>query len=93
MQATIHIRGHVQGVFFRATAKEEADKRGLFGWIKNETDGSVSALVQGSEADIQTFIEWCSEGPSAARVTKVEVEWDEKPAKHLKSFDIVHEGC
>ncbi|HMR01381.1 MAG TPA: acylphosphatase [Candidatus Gracilibacteria bacterium] len=55
MQATIHIKGRVQGVFFRSAAKEEAEKRGLFGWIKNENDGSVSACVQGLEADIREF--------------------------------------
>ena len=89
MQATIHIKGHVQGVFFRANAKEEADKRGLFGWIKNMDDGSVSACVQGPEADVRAFIDWCSHGPGTAKVDSVEVEEEKNPQNIFQEFTIL----
>ena len=57
---TVHllIKGKVQGVFFRATAKEVADKLGVKGWIKNTWDDDVEAMATGSEEAIQKFIEW-----------------------------------
>jgi acylphosphatase len=48
---TVHllIEGEVQGVFYRATAKEIADKLGITGWIKNTWEGNVEAMVTGNE--------------------------------------------
>lgn len=72
---TIHllIKGRVQGVFYRATAKEKAVEAGVKGWIKNTPDGNVEAIATGSRESINTFIEWCKKGPSGALVTSVEI--------------------
>lgn len=69
----IHITGKVQGVWYRASAKDKALSLGLKGTIQNESDGSVMAIVQGPIHDINQFIEWCKEGPPLAQVSKVTV--------------------
>jgi len=71
--ATVHLRikGKVQGVFFRATAKEMADKFGVKGWIKNMWDDDVEAMATGSEEAVQQFIDWCKVGPRKAEVEDV----------------------
>jgi len=72
---TVHllIEGEVQGVFYRATAKEMADKSGITGWIKNTWEGNVEAMITGNETSVQKFIDWCWQGPKKANVTNVTV--------------------
>ena len=67
---TIHllIEGKVQGVFYRATAKQIATQLGLTGWIKNTKDGNVEATVSGDELQLQNFAKWCKQGPDKAEV-------------------------
>ncbi len=65
------IKGRVQGVFFRATSKEIADKTGVKGWVKNTPEGDVEAVVTGTEEDVQQFIQWCKKGPPGSKVTDV----------------------
>ncbi len=57
------IKGDVQGVFYRVTAKEVADKLNITGWIKNTDSGEVEALVSGTEQALEQFIGWCKKGP------------------------------
>lgn len=80
------ITGKVQGVFYRASAKEVADKLGLTGWIKNSGNGDVEALVCGKKDDVLEFINWCRKGPARARVEDVVVT--ERPEEQYKSFEI-----
>lgn len=68
------ITGKVQGVYYRAWTVKKAQEIGLNGWVRNRQDGSVEALVQGDEEDIQALIEACHDGPPAARVDNIEVE-------------------
>ena len=68
----MRVRGRVQGVFYRATTKEEADKLGISGWVKNESDGSVSITAEGDPNKISKFTEWCKGGPIMARVDSLE---------------------
>ena len=72
---TIHliVSGKVQGVFFRATAKDVADEIGITGWVKNADDGNVEAMAQGSEEQLQKFIDWCKKGPPKAIVIDVRI--------------------
>ena len=71
--ATVHLRikGKVQGVFFRASAKETADKLGVKGWVKNTWDEDVEAMATGNEEAVKKFIEWCWMGPRRAVVEDV----------------------
>jgi len=72
---TIHllIKGKVQGVFYRATAKEVGQALDLKGWVKNTKDGHVESIVSGSEKALQQYIEWCRKGPEKAIVNSINV--------------------
>ncbi len=74
------IRGRVQGVFFRGWTEEEAVRRGLSGWVRNNPDGTVSALFVGPRATVDEMLEVCRDGPLAARVDGVEAKPVEPPA-------------
>jgi acylphosphatase len=69
------VRGRVQGVYYRATAQREAREHGLTGWVKNRPDGSVEMVVEGEEDDVKDFLAWAQQGPTTARVDKVETKW------------------
>ncbi len=84
----LKISGKVQGVFFRASAKEVADGCTVFGWIRNTRDNKVEALVTGEECNLEMFIEWCKEGPKRAIVTGVEII--NEPLQLFDGFDIHH---
>lgn len=69
----IKISGIVQGVFFRISAKEQADKLDIKGFARNEPDGSVYIESEGAEENINKFLEWCHQGPPLAEIEKVEI--------------------
>lgn len=68
----LSIHGRVQGVFYRAWAVQTARALGLVGWVRNRRDGTVEAFVQGSDADLDGFVERARSGPPAARVERIE---------------------
>jgi acylphosphatase len=68
------IRGRVQGVFFRGWTEDEAGRRGLSGWVRNNPDGTVSALFVGPRAVVGDMLDACRQGPRAARVDGVEAK-------------------
>jgi len=68
------IHGRVQGVGFRASLAWEAQKEGVAGWVRNRRDGTVEALVCGSDEAVASLIAWSRRGPPGARVDRVEVE-------------------
>ena len=65
------MHGRVQGVFFRASTKEQADNLSLHGWVRNESDGSVLIEVSGEPKKITALMEWCKSGPRMADVEKI----------------------
>jgi len=67
------IKGKVQGVFYRQTAKEKAETAGITGWVRNTDDGDVEITASGSEKALQAYIDWCHLGPSRAVVHEVKV--------------------
>ncbi len=67
----VHITGRVQGVGFRAWTQAEAEKLGLRGWVRNEGDGSVRALVVGPDAAVAAMLLLLREGPRGAVVADV----------------------
>jgi acylphosphatase len=75
-RAHVLISGRVQGVCFRMYAEEEAQRRGLTGWIRNLPSGQVEALFEGEKKAVEEIVAWCHQGPPAARVTKVETDWE-----------------
>ena len=76
VRARLRIRGFVQGVFFRASTRDAAERLGVFGRVRNRPDGDVEALVEGDRSAVDRLIAWCRDGPSTARVTGVEVQWE-----------------
>ncbi len=67
------ISGRVQGVCYRESLREQAENRGVAGWVRNRRNGSVEAVLHGSEADVQEVIAWCRRGPEMALVENLEV--------------------
>lgn len=83
---SIRISGIVQGVFFRASTKETADRLNIHGFVRNEPDGSVYVEAEGDEQQLRQFTEWCSRGPARANVEKIEIT--EGPLKNYSGFII-----
>ena len=79
------VHGRVQGVFFRDSTKEEAERRGVGGWVTNRDDGSVEAVFEGGPDAVQAMVDFCREGPSAADVERVE-DTEEEP-EGLSGFE------
>ena len=75
-RAHVFVSGRVQGVFFRATTRKEAEKRRVKGWVKNLRDGRVEAVFEGEGEKVEEMIDFCHRGSSAANVEDVEVEWE-----------------
>ncbi len=81
------ITGRVQGVSFRAWTRAEAERRGLTGWVRNEPDGSVHALVMGPASDVAEMLRVLGNGPSHARVTEVLTE-EVEPSPGITDFQV-----
>ena len=82
----IHVKGKVQGVFFRASAKDEADQLGVRGFVRNEPNGDVYIEAEGEDDQLKLFLEWCKLGPNRARVENINVE--EADLKKFVSFEV-----
>ena len=75
VRAHLVIRGRVQGVWYRGSMQDEAERLGVAGWVRNRPDGAVEAEVEGERAPVDALIAWAQAGPRGARVTDVAVEW------------------
>ncbi|GAB2641800.1 acylphosphatase [Kribbella swartbergensis] len=73
------VHGLVQGVFFRDSCRREAQRAGVSGWVRNQPDGTVEALFEGAEDDVERMLEWVRHGPPYARVERVDVT-EEQPS-------------
>lgn len=76
--------GLVQGVFFRASTREQARRLGLTGWVRNLPDGRVEVLACGERERLERLLEWLHEGPPHADVSRVEVDWREQADEHAE---------
>lgn len=82
----IRVTGRVQGVSFRYHAHAEACRLGVFGWVRNEPDGSVAAHLEGDPESVDAMLAWCREGPAYARVVGVDVRTAEPT--DVRCFDV-----
>ena len=80
------VRGRVQGVFFRDTARRLAEQRGVGGWARNVPDGTVEAVFEGEPEAVERLVDFCRQGPRGAVVERVDVS-DEEP-EGLRGFEI-----
>lgn len=86
---SIRVSGKVQGVFFRASTKNEADRLGIQGMVRNEPDGSVYIEAEGEEKSLAQFVEWCRKGPTKAIVLTFVMN-DSTPKGYVR-FQIDHD--
>jgi acylphosphatase len=90
-RAHIRISGRVQGVSFRYYTRQQALSKGVGGWVRNLISGDVEAVFEGEEDDVEEMVAWCRQGPPAARVQHVHLDW-EVPSGDLDGFDIRSTG-
>ena len=74
------VAGRVQGVFFRASTREQAEQLGLSGHVRNRPDGQVEVVACGAQAAVEKLQAWLWQGPTHAQVSAVECEACEAPA-------------
>jgi acylphosphatase len=88
-QTRVHlkIQGRVQGVYFRASTVTQAQRFALTGWVRNCPDGAVEVVAEGGRAAVEELIAWCRQGPEGARVSHVQLEW-EQPQNNFVGFSI-----
>lgn len=82
----VEVTGQVQGVLFRDTARTEAARRGVAGWVRNRSDGSLEAVFEGARDAVEAMVDWARTGPAYARVETVEVH--EEPPEGLDGFEL-----
>jgi acylphosphatase len=88
----VFVSGRVQGVFYRASTRDEALRiGGIVGWVHNLWDGRVEVLAEGDESQIDRLLKWLAKGPPAARVDHLEVA-DEPPQNDLSGFSVRYDG-
>jgi acylphosphatase len=80
------VRGFVQGVFFRDSARRLARQHGVAGWIANRGDGAVEAVFEGEPEAVERLVRFAQKGPRGARVDDVEVAEEEPDG--LRGFDV-----
>lgn len=84
----IIVSGKVQGVFFRASTRDQANILGVSGFVRNLADGRVEIVAQGPASQLEDFVAWCGQGPPGAKVTNCNIE--EHTPKAFRGFDILY---
>ncbi len=80
------VKGRVQGVWFRASTKQQADELGVLGFVRNLVNGNVYIEAEGTQEQLQLFVIWCKNGPTLAYVSEV-IEQKGNP-EHFTCFEI-----
>jgi acylphosphatase len=78
--------GDVQGVFFRDTTRREAAGRGVAGWVRNRSDGTVEAVFEGPPDAVSAMVDFCRAGPGSSDVEQLDVEPEEPEG--LDGFEV-----
>jgi acylphosphatase len=84
----VTVKGRVQGVFYRAWTKQQAEELKISGWVRNCPDGRVEVHVEGDEAAVAQMLERLRQGPPAAKVEDVRT-WDVEPCE-FDGFEVRH---
>jgi acylphosphatase len=87
LHAIIH--GHVQGVSFRYYTLQQAQSLELTGWVKNLPNRTVEVLAVGPRGELEQLLDWLGHGPTGARVSQVEADWQDSATPH-DTFEIRH---
>lgn len=86
----IKVSGKVQGVFFRLTTKAVADQLGVKGIARNQSDGTVYIEAEGDDFALDSFLDWCREGPEKAKVENV--SYDVAEVKNYRNFEVIRKS-
>jgi len=89
VRARARITGRVQGVCFRIETCRAVTDINVSGWVRNRADGSVEAVFEGSQNDVNTALEWCRKGPPISKVDGVEIDWEPYTGE-FDSFEITY---
>ncbi len=81
------IGGRVQGVFYRLETQRAASELSLCGWVKNKIDGTVEAVFEGKQSQVEAVLKWCRQGPPRSAVAEVEINWEPFTGKYT-TFEI-----
>ncbi len=84
------VSGRVQGVWYRASCRREAESLGLTGWVRNLEDGRVEILVEGPGDSVDRLVTWCKYGPPNANVEKIDAR-EEVIDSALVGFRVIRE--
>ena len=74
---TLRIHGLVHGMGYRYSSRQEAQKQGFTGYVRNIDDGAVELVAEGQEEDLKDFVRWCYNGVGPAIVQRIDEEWTE----------------
>lgn len=86
-RAHVQVTGRVQGVFFRDSTRQNAERLGLSGWVRNSPDGAVEAVFEGPPEGVREMVRWCEHGPQDASVENVSADFE--PARgDLTGFEV-----
>lgn len=86
-RVTVIVTGLVQGVSFRYYTRREARRLDLTGWVRNEADGSVSVVAEGSDDSLKALLQFLEDGSPSARVQQIAVEWSQASGE-FGSFEV-----
>ena len=75
--------------FFRVETQRAAEQFSVLGWVRNRPDGTVEAVFEGQQPDVDAVLQWCQEGPNLAVVENVDLEWQNYSGEY-KRFDITY---
>ncbi|MEY2680874.1 MAG: hypothetical protein RL661_1105 [Pseudomonadota bacterium] len=84
----IQVSGRVQGVFFRASTRDQAQGLGLGGWVRNRSNGDVELLAEGEAGAIARLLAWCHTGPTLARVDTCHITY-QTPTGEFDRFSVL----
>ena len=87
MRKRVVVRGRVQGVGFRYSTGRSAESAGVCGWVRNCPDGTVEAVFEGDDEDVERMVEWMRSGPRGAEVEGTEVS-EEEAEEGLSGFEV-----
>lgn len=87
LHAIIH--GHVQGVYFRQTTQQTAQKLELTGWVRNNADGTVEIIAEGQRNHLEEFVHTLHQGPPSADVVSIDLNWQDATGE-FRHFKIQH---
>ena len=83
------VSGRVQGVNFRATTQSKASQLNITGHVRNKADGTVEVVAEGEQQKLQQLLNWLGKGPTAARVSSVDADWQDASGEY-SGFNVRH---